>query len=521
MISDTSLASRPVINLVQGHAHDVVDQAIKVISNPAVGIYARGSMLVRVVPHKSPAGTLTLAKQAENVHRPEGSVAIVEVKESSLAEALTRHATFQKWNAKMQPEARNCPVEVARMILDRKGAGWDAIPRLRGVIHAPTLRPDHSVISEPGYDPASGLLFCSDRIWQQQPASPTKQDGKRALEYLARPLSGFPFVSDADRAAALALLITAVLRPALKTAPMFCVTAPAAGTGKSLLVDLASILSIGRTAAVMTPTPDDGEMEKRLGAILLAGDNVLNIDNVSHPLKSDFLCQALTQDEMQVRVLGLSKTARISPTALIAATGNNLSLVGDLNRRVVQIRLDARCERPDAREFDFDATKFATANRMKLATAALTVVRSYLACGTPPQVTAFGSFQDWSDTVRSALIWLGLPDCLGDVDAMRAEDPEKAELRGILESLPRGRFTAKEIVAMTAGDADLREALEGLADRSGKISSKRLGRYFLRHQRVVIGGRWIEPGAHSKNGTTWRVNEISAAKAEPSIADGW
>lgn len=319
MISDTSLASRPVINLVQGHAHDVVDQAIKVISNPAVGIYARGSMLVRVVPHKSPAGTLTLAKQAENVHRPEGSVVIVEVKESSLAEALTRHATFQKWNAKMQPEARNCPVEVARMILDRKGAGWDAIPRLRGVIHAPTLRPDHSVISEPGYDPASGLLFCSDRIWQQQPASPTKQDGKRALEYLARPLSGFPFVSDADRAAALALLITAVLRPALKTAPMFCVTAPAAGTGKSLLVDLASILAIGRTAAVMTPTPNDDEMEKRLGAILLAGDNVLNIDNVSHPLKSDFLCQALTQDEMQVRVLGLSKTARISPTALIAA----------------------------------------------------------------------------------------------------------------------------------------------------------------------------------------------------------
>jgi hypothetical protein len=332
------------------------------------------------------------------------------------------------------------------MVLARKGFGW-SMPRLRAIIHAPTLRPDGSVISEPGYDEATGLLLVGDRLWRHVPDNPSKRDAGKALAVLSEPIAALPFVAESDRAAALALLLTSVLRPSLKTSPMFAVTAPSAGTGKSLTVDVAAIMATGRPAAVITPTADEAELEKRIGASALAGDAILSIDNVTHILRSDQLCQMLTQDEVQVRVLGSSKNVRIPSTGLICVTGNNLCVYGDLNRRTIQIRLDAQCERPEEREFQFDPIQLALRKRPELVAAALTIVRAYWSAGTPSLAPAFGGFEAWSDLIRSALIWLGLPDCRGDVAAQRAADPEKDELAEIVEALPTGPFTTREIAA--------------------------------------------------------------------------
>ena len=177
--------------MVEGHAHDVVDLAIKVLSNPAIGVDARGTDLVRAVKYSVASDKLTVATRKENMRRPDDSVVISGISESSLSEILTRHARFRKWTAEGETEGRNCPVEISRMVLDRKGDGWETIPRLRGIIHAPTLRPTGAVIPEPGYDSRTGLLFVSDRLWPKQPASPTGRDASRALEVLAEPLAAF------------------------------------------------------------------------------------------------------------------------------------------------------------------------------------------------------------------------------------------------------------------------------------------------------------------------------------------
>ena len=308
------------------------------------------------------------------------------------------------------------------MIVARKGFGW-TMPRLRAIIGAPTLRPDGTVIDTPGYDPDTGLLLVGDRLWRHVPDNPSKRDAAEALRTLSEPIPGLPFVAESDRAAALALLITSVLRPSLKTAPMFTVSAPAAGTGKSLTVDVAAIMATGRPVAVITPTPDEAELEKRIGACAIAGDPVMSIDNVTHLLKSDVLCQMLTQTEVQVRVLGASKSVRVPSTGLICATGNNLVVYGDLNRRTIGIRLDAKCERPEDRSFNFDALELAMRRRAELVAAALTIVCAYLSAGTPNKAARLGGFEDWSDTVRSALIWLGLPDCRGDAELRQDTDP--------------------------------------------------------------------------------------------------
>jgi putative DNA primase/helicase len=70
-------------------------------------------------------------------------------------------------------------------------------------------------------------------------------------------------VSEVDRAVALSLLLTAIARPVLPAAPMHCVDSPEAGSGKSLLVDVASILASSEPASVMDFGRDAVEAGKR------------------------------------------------------------------------------------------------------------------------------------------------------------------------------------------------------------------------------------------------------------------
>ncbi|MES0042626.1 hypothetical protein [Mesorhizobium sp. M0091] len=514
---------KPKIAVVKGEIHRAVQLAIAVLSNQETGIFARADELVRPVTHLAPSQTLTVTKQGENVSRPDGSVIVTTLTEAALVEVLTERALFVKFNLRVKDFVPcDCPPEVARTILARKGHNW-TMPRLRAVISAPTLRPDGTVINEPGYDAKTGLLLVGERLWRHVPENPSKREAVDALAVLSEPIASLPFVSESDRAAALALLITSVLRPGLKAAPMFAVSAPSAGTGKSLVVDVAAVMATGRRVAVITPTPDEAELEKRIGACALAGDQILSIDNVTHILRSDQLCQMLTQDEVQVRVLGSSKNVRIPATSLICATGNNLTVYGDLNRRTIQIRLDAKMERPEERHFKFDAIDLAMRKRPELVAAALTIVRAYWSAGLPNMAPPMGNFEDWSGLVRSSLIWLGLADCRGDVAAQRAADPEKDELAEIIEALPIGPFTAREIGIRVAESPLLREALSFFMERNGVFSSKRFGRYLARYSGTRIGGRCIEQMPRdNSNSSVWRIagddrDPSKSSQGEPEI----
>jgi putative DNA primase/helicase len=68
--------------------------------------------------------------------------------------------------------------------------------------------------------------------------------------------------------------------------------APVAGSGKSMLVDIASMIASGHEALVMTVGKSEEEFEKRLGAALLAGDPMINLDNCERPLGGELLCPA-------------------------------------------------------------------------------------------------------------------------------------------------------------------------------------------------------------------------------------
>src|SRR4051794_40004576 len=183
------------------------------------------------------------------------------------------------------------------------------------------------------------------------------------------------------------------------------------GTGKSKLVDIASMIATGHEAPVLSQGKTEEEMEKRLGAALIAGDALISFDNCEQPLGGELLCQALTQPTLKIRILGKSMLVSLPTDALFCATGNNLVIAGDMTRRTIIATLDPKVERPETREFASDPIEVIRGDRATYVEAALVVLRAFIVAGSPKQgAKPLGSFESWSRLVRDALLWLGEPD---------------------------------------------------------------------------------------------------------------
>lgn len=509
---------RREIKIYRGRLAEVVDEAEQALIEMEANVYVRGETLVRVGVSK-----VARAIERSGVERPDGAPLIVPHTAISLADCLNRVVSFQTWyERKTCWRPSDCPKEVAETLLSRVGM-W-RFRKLTAVITAPTMRPDGTVLSDAGYDPATGLLLLAGVDFPAIPETPTRKEAEAALATLEGLLEGFPFVGDGDRAATLAMLLTAVVRPSLPTAPMFGITAPTPGTGKSYLADLAAVLATGFRAAVVGASCDEDELEKRLGASLMAGDRVLNLDNIDRPLKSERLCQVLTQEKVKLRILSRSVNMDTPTNALMIATGNALRVHSDLTRRVLLIRLDAREERPELREFKRDPVKDAIAERPRYVAAALTVLRAFIVSREPTASPPLGSFEEWSHWVRPALMWLGLPDPVLTMEAARETDPERERTSEILAALaPEGIWSVKKLAQRLAPNAtnnlNLRDALAGFM-KHGQFDKHAVGNWCRKHQnRPVDGMRLVEAGFDGKAKVKrWRV-EIVQNEDTPHLKD--
>lgn len=343
---------------------------------------------------------------------------------------------------------------------------------------------------------------------------PSFEDAQRALILLGEPLADFPFVAPEDRTAVFAGIITSIVRRSLPAAPMFAITAPTPGTGKTKIAETFSIIPTGRQPSVLSLGHDDAEAEKRLGGVLLAGDQVILLDNVERPLRGDLLCQITTQQSVRLRPLGASGMVSVPTHALLIATGNNLAIVGDLKRRVVLIRLDSGQERPEQRTFTRDYSEYIFERRGELISAALAIPLAYMAAGAPAiaGLHPFGGFEFWDKLVRRPLVWLGLSDPLKASEGLREQDPDIEGMRLLLSAwcatFKSQAKTAAELV--TAGMAsshitgeyeyqELRDALQLVCNE--KPNTRRLGYWLRAHRdRIVDGMQLKQAGAdgHSK-----------------------
>jgi hypothetical protein len=481
-------AGPPIIRVVAGELPRMVDEAEAVLVDTEAPIFQRGSMLVVV-------GESIIKTKRGDVKGPR----MMPVSSPLLLEQLNRRIRFEKYDGRTDTwKAVNCPKAVAETYLARPR--WDVLA-LMGIVEAPTLRWDGTVLNTPGYDKDMGLILLPGGPRPTIADRPTKDQAAAALKVLAEPLKEFPFVTNADRAVALSGILTAVSRRAYQFAPLHAFSAPVAGTGKGKLVDVAAMMMSGRPAPVIAPGKMEEETEKRLGAALIAGDPILSIDNVVHPLGSELLCQMLTQPLLKVRILGQSANFEAPSNMALFATGNNLEIAGDMTRRTLLCRLDPQCERPELREFDFDPVAQVAKDRARYIGAALTVLRAYIVAGYPDAPIRLGSFEEWSNTVRGALLWLGEDDPVNTMEAARESDPLLANQRmlmgawadriGHYEPMTAAKLIERSNQTGMQGDfanPDLREALLSIAGDGRAINSRRLGHWLKANSRRFVNG---------------------------------
>ncbi len=501
---------RPTIYTNLGEVAEVVDQATGTLVRAGVRIYQRGTELVRLVKHGAVSG------EDDELRRAAESLVIYPASALWLVDQMSRAG---KWHRRLKgDDGPSDPSEKhGRLLLARAGS-WP-FPPLRGIVTAPTLRADGSVLQVPGYDAASGLIFApGGTSFPPVPEHPTHADAVAALARFDDLLAGFPFEDSDARSVVLSAVLSGLVRASLGAIPLHAFDAPTAGTGKTLLAETVAILVTGNEPASFSQGKEEGEDEKRIGAALRAGDACFLIDNCERAVGGDTLCSVISQRQVSIRILGQSEKVELPCDVLVMATGNGLQIHGDMARRTVKCLLDSKVERPERRAFGFDPRDLARERRAELVVAALTAMRArVLAEGAEPP-SPVGSFGRWNERVRAALLWAEAGDPARTMERLVEENEGGSELGSILVRWMEA-FGDNELHA-----ADLKddEELMGLlveATRRPVWSTKSVGWFLRRHRRKIVGGLTLQQVGDDKHGAIWRVTRTDGQRpdSEPEV----
>jgi hypothetical protein len=418
-----------------------------------------------------------------------------------------------------------CPQELAHRILSVR-QHWP-FPAIAAVIRHRVMREDGSILDRPGFDAETGLYLHADPDeWKSVPAKPNREDVRKAVATLWYAVSLMPYDTPADAGAALALLLTAGQRSTLRLAPMFISSAPTYSNGKTLVCEVASLLS-GDDASVTVFGKDESEQQKAIVATLITGKPSVLLDNMEGQVTGSHLAAMLTSTTFKGRLLGASTMLELPTRQLWMASGVNLSPARDILRRCLTIRLDAHVERPEQREFSFHPAEWTRSHLREMQAAALTIVRAGFQQGAATiKASALGSYSEWDNQIRRTVLWLiqeGLAPCaMADpMDTMtreRDDDPETRQfamfLQGWNSMMGESPALVSDVVSraqMNTADPDCAAFLSIIDELAGtgggKINNRRLAVYMRNHTDRIADGLVLEKGPHWSAGFSWRVRE--------------
>ena len=491
-------------------------------------LYQRNGEIVRVIVETpTPDGPrLSTTPRIEAVPGP------------ALRDNISRRVSFKKW-IKGGEDSTLVPAHPPDWCISAVGARgtWPGIRPLVGVVSFPTLRPDGSVLTSPGYDPATGIFL----HWTQAPLSipeaPAVEDARAAAAELLDAVADFPFKDEMHKAAWLAALLTPLARPAFDgPAPLFLVDANVRAAGKGMSLEVISRIVTGNPFPVVSypvnPKDCEEELRKKITTLLLYGDRVALFDNLTGEFGDGTLDRALTGTEWQDRILGANRQYRGPLFVTFFATGNNVLIRADTARRICHIRLESPHERPEERN-DFKrphVVRWVMENRENLLRRALTILRAYHLAGRPGfNLKPWGSYESWSALVRNAIVWCGLPDPGETRDVIQEQADETLRgLRQLIAALDiidpeRNGLTAAEIVgaAYDENSPHSPEVREMLRDAIGSLvvkpEARKLGNKLRHHKPArVVDGQYIDlAGEDTKRVNRWAVFDGNSLQTRP------
>ena len=390
----------PQIDITRRHMRDITSDAVAALlaaNGDSPTLFSRGGRLARLVTGEDELSAEILGRDAARG-------------------VLDRAADFVKIDKRGGLAPASPPSAVVGDVLSLPGL---PLPPLKAIHRSPVYLPNGRLLSEDGYDADSGIYVSTPGLGETTAAMPLAE----AVVLLKDALADFPFADAASAAHAMAMILQPFVRPLIDgPTPLYLIDAPTRGTGKTLLASLACVLSDGSAARAMAMPRTDEEMEKRITAMLIAGEGAVLIDNVDRKLSGGPLAAALTTTSWRGRVLGKSEMIDISNSATWLATGNNVDVSDELARRIALIRLDSGVERPEERaEFRHpDLLGWARSRRDRIVSAALSIVRHWRDAGGPRGHAAFGGFESWTAVMGGILDVAGIEGFLGNRDYLHA-----------------------------------------------------------------------------------------------------
>lgn len=504
----TPLVERPEqIAVRDGNLPEAQDKTLAALVKHAdlLQLYGNGGRVVRPILVEC-EGFPDLHGEPRRVHNLE----LCTVSLANFAVDLTRIIAFTVAR-RGQDVLADCPDKLAKALFEASDR-LKALPQIERISEVPVFDGTH-LQAEPGLH---GTTWVNAPPGIALPSVLSREVALAALGRLDPLLAEFPFAGPTDKAVALALLMTATLRPSLMTAPGFLITKPSYGAGATFLAKLAALLATGREPAVM-PFSHPHEGMRQLNAALIAGRFSLILDNLPEgmPLSDPLLAQVLSEVKLKVRELGTGRLHIVDCRRLVIGTGVGVTVGNDLARRFLTLGIDPMMEAPESRTFKRpDLLAEVQADRAALLSAVYTITAAYLSQEERAPVEPLAGYAQWLRWVAEPLVWLGHPDVVETSRVSGVTDEKNsqiARLMPLLEQLCQmlGAFkgvTVKDIMMRKDDKApdgwwELKTALHGVLgeatkariyDEMPQLDPTRVG-YWLRSVKGrVVGGSRIE-----------------------------
>jgi hypothetical protein len=551
-----------------GEIPRMVDDAIRALAIKDQNLYQRAGDLVYLAREPQKPEEYVKDKRAQNnvLVRP-GTPRIRVMAQAhlitrlSLAAKWVKLAKSKKGNSERWVELNPDPATAADIMARHD---WYGIKPLKGIIETPVLTPSGKILMDGGYDPETTYVHLPSVHFDPIPDRPTQYDAQMALKLVWIELfSDFPYrgmpafdLKDVTREArydaaklcpdafvGIALILSILARPfILGAVPGSVFEASTPGSGKSLQINIASVVTTGRAASLATfpmgrdGKPNEEELEKMLGAYALAGMSLIAFDNIKGFLGGPALEKVQSAvDTVALRILGASELRIMPWFSVIAFSGNNMSMAEDVAQRNLLSRLESHLEDPRSRpKEEFRHTNILAwikEHRVEIVRAFMIIMRAWVVAENRPDPGQLGSFEFWSSVVPSMILYAGGPNVLlsrpKDVqtedtgsDAHRAlmehwAWPEPIKAADVVKKLFEGETAQQRdnphARGVPKGFAEMREAVRVLTNTpEGKSPSPTQFGYALRKLRDKIRGGLKLTGKPNRDDVVeWRVVRVS------------
>jgi hypothetical protein len=314
---------------------------------------------------------------------------------ASVFETVAQLMRYAKKDGTIVSEMTICSEQEAKLI-QHSTSFQLALPPIHLLSPCPVLvEQDGTLVQISGYNRKSGILSFGE--------SAIEMPLEEAVNLLSDMLSDFRFATSADRARALAAIITPAMvfgNLLIGRAPVDLGEADASQTGKGYRNKITAFVYHDTVKTITQKKGGVGSLEETFATALIQGRNFISFDNVRGEINSPALESFLTEDSYLARVPHMA-AADVDPRRVIVQfTSNKADITTDLANRSSCVRILKQPEGYRFRQYpEGSLLEHVGANQPRYLGAVFAVVRAWYAAGKPHTDTTAHDFRAWATTL--------------------------------------------------------------------------------------------------------------------------